>query len=115
MAGAFPASMTVKKNKYMEEWNGKREITEKTFGVDFGGAPIVSGVESESTLSVFRSRCSPLAGYLTVYFPIAGAHLYHFGALWYLHLDAQRIPNAWRSSFQGGCLNFETEGREGCR
>lgn len=33
MAGGFPANMAVKKNKYMEEWNGKREITEKTFEI----------------------------------------------------------------------------------
>ena len=33
--------MAVKKNKYLEEWNGKREITEKTFGVDFDGAPVL--------------------------------------------------------------------------
>jgi hypothetical protein len=33
--------MAVKKNKFMEEWNGKREITEKTFTVDFDGAPIL--------------------------------------------------------------------------
>jgi hypothetical protein len=38
MAG-FPASYGVKKNKYVEEWNGKREITEKTFGVEFSSAP----------------------------------------------------------------------------
>jgi hypothetical protein len=38
MAG-FPASFGVKKNKYVEEWNGKREITEKTFGVEFSSAP----------------------------------------------------------------------------
>lgn len=40
-AGGFPPSMAVKKNKFMEEWNGKREITEKTFTVDFDGAPIL--------------------------------------------------------------------------
>ena len=33
MAGGYPADMAVKKNKFMEEWNGKREITEKTFKV----------------------------------------------------------------------------------
>lgn len=32
-AGGYPADMAVKKNKFMEEWNGKREITEKTFEV----------------------------------------------------------------------------------
>jgi hypothetical protein len=38
MAG-YPASYGVKKNKYVEEWNGKREITEKTFGIEFNSAP----------------------------------------------------------------------------
>jgi hypothetical protein len=28
--------MAVKKNKYIEEWNGKREITEKTFEIGTG-------------------------------------------------------------------------------
>lgn len=36
MAGGFPARMAVKKNPYVEEWNGQREITEKTFQVGFG-------------------------------------------------------------------------------
>ena len=27
MAGAYPASMACKKNKFIEEWNGQREIT----------------------------------------------------------------------------------------
>lgn len=39
MAGGFPARMAVKKNKFVEEWNGKREITEKTFGIEFGDVP----------------------------------------------------------------------------
>lgn len=38
MAG-FPARYAVKKNKFVEEWNGKREITEKTFGIEFGTMP----------------------------------------------------------------------------
>ena len=38
-AGGFPARMAVKKNKFIEEWNGKREITEKTFAMDFGDVP----------------------------------------------------------------------------
>jgi len=33
MAGGFPADMAVKKNKFVEEWNGKREITERTFAI----------------------------------------------------------------------------------
>jgi hypothetical protein len=33
MAGAFPADMAVKKNIFIEEWNGKREITNYTFSV----------------------------------------------------------------------------------
>lgn len=31
--------MAVQKNKYLEEWNGKREITEKTFSIEFGDVP----------------------------------------------------------------------------
>ena len=29
--GAFPYNLGVKKNKFVEEWNGRREITEKAF------------------------------------------------------------------------------------
>ena len=29
--GPIPASYKVKKNKFVEEWNGRREITEKSF------------------------------------------------------------------------------------
>ncbi len=39
MAGGFPANMAVKKNKFVEEWNGKREMTEKTFAVNFADIP----------------------------------------------------------------------------
>ena len=31
--GPFTDAMHVKKNKYVEEWNGRREITEQTFEV----------------------------------------------------------------------------------
>lgn len=31
--------MAVKKNKFMEEWNGQREITEKTFALEYGDVP----------------------------------------------------------------------------
>jgi len=41
MAGGFPANMAVQKNKFVEEWNGKREITERTFEVTFETAPIL--------------------------------------------------------------------------
>jgi len=41
MAGGYPANMAVKKNKFVEEWNGKREITEKTFSVELDNAPIL--------------------------------------------------------------------------
>lgn len=41
MAGGFPANMAVKKNPYVEEWNGKREITEKTFQVTFDNVGIL--------------------------------------------------------------------------
>ena len=39
MAGGFPAEMGVKKNRFIEEWNGQREITEKTFTVGLAEAP----------------------------------------------------------------------------
>jgi hypothetical protein len=39
MAGGFPADMAVKKNKFVEEWNGQREITERSFSVGFAEAP----------------------------------------------------------------------------
>jgi len=29
--GPFPYNLGVKKNKFIEEWNGRREITEKAF------------------------------------------------------------------------------------
>ena len=29
--GPFPHNLGVKKNKFIEEWNGRREITEKSF------------------------------------------------------------------------------------
>lgn len=29
--GPFPYRLGVKKNKFVEEWNGRREITEKSF------------------------------------------------------------------------------------
>jgi hypothetical protein len=35
MGSGFPTNLAVKKNKFVEEWNGKREITEKSFGIDF--------------------------------------------------------------------------------
>lgn len=41
MAGGFPANMAVKKNKFVEEWNGQREITEKKFEVNFDSAPVL--------------------------------------------------------------------------
>jgi hypothetical protein len=34
--GPIPASYKVKKNKYVEEWNGRREITEKSFNAKPG-------------------------------------------------------------------------------
>jgi hypothetical protein len=41
MAGGFPSKLKVKKNKFVEEWNGKREITEKTFTLDQEKLPAV--------------------------------------------------------------------------
>jgi len=31
--GSFPYKMNIRKNKFVEEWNGRREITEKAFWV----------------------------------------------------------------------------------
>ena len=41
MAGGFPSKLKVKKNKFVEEWNGKREITEKSFKFDQEKLPTV--------------------------------------------------------------------------
>jgi hypothetical protein len=41
MAGGFPSNLKVKKNKFVEEWNGKREITEKSFEVQQGMLPTI--------------------------------------------------------------------------
>ena len=32
--GVYPYRMNVNKNKFVEEWNGRREMTEKAFFVD---------------------------------------------------------------------------------
>jgi hypothetical protein len=39
--GPFPESLNVHKNKFIEEWNGKREITEQTFEVDQAKIPAI--------------------------------------------------------------------------
>lgn len=39
MAGGFPADMAVKKNKFIEEWNGTREITTEKFQINFEDVP----------------------------------------------------------------------------
>lgn len=39
--GPFCESMHVKKNKYVEEWNGRREITEKAFEVNPDTLPAI--------------------------------------------------------------------------
>eukprot|EP00527_Entomoneis_sp_CCMP2396_P007965 CAMPEP_0198151420 /NCGR_PEP_ID=MMETSP1443-20131203/55536_1 /TAXON_ID=186043 /ORGANISM="Entomoneis sp., Strain CCMP2396" /LENGTH=71 /DNA_ID=CAMNT_0043817069 /DNA_START=181 /DNA_END=396 /DNA_ORIENTATION=+ len=41
MAGGYPADMKVKKNIFYEEWNGQREITERTFELGFGDLPML--------------------------------------------------------------------------
>ncbi len=41
MAGGFPSNLKVKKNKFVEEWNGKREITERSFEVQQGLLPTI--------------------------------------------------------------------------
>eukprot|EP00571_Detonula_confervacea_P013821 CAMPEP_0172299082 /NCGR_PEP_ID=MMETSP1058-20130122/1470_1 /TAXON_ID=83371 /ORGANISM="Detonula confervacea, Strain CCMP 353" /LENGTH=100 /DNA_ID=CAMNT_0013008405 /DNA_START=8 /DNA_END=310 /DNA_ORIENTATION=- len=39
--GPFTDKMHVKKNKYVEEWNGRREITEKAFEVNPDSLPVI--------------------------------------------------------------------------
>ena len=39
--GPFPDSCNVHKNKFVEEWNGRREITEMKFKVDPKNLPMV--------------------------------------------------------------------------
>eukprot|EP00581_Thalassiosira_minuscula_P019034 CAMPEP_0183725678 /NCGR_PEP_ID=MMETSP0737-20130205/21173_1 /TAXON_ID=385413 /ORGANISM="Thalassiosira miniscula, Strain CCMP1093" /LENGTH=75 /DNA_ID=CAMNT_0025956747 /DNA_START=125 /DNA_END=352 /DNA_ORIENTATION=- len=39
--GPFTDAMHVKKNKYVEEWNGRREITEMAFEVNPTNLPIL--------------------------------------------------------------------------
>eukprot|EP00543_Licmophora_paradoxa_P004528 CAMPEP_0202448046 /NCGR_PEP_ID=MMETSP1360-20130828/6838_1 /ASSEMBLY_ACC=CAM_ASM_000848 /TAXON_ID=515479 /ORGANISM="Licmophora paradoxa, Strain CCMP2313" /LENGTH=94 /DNA_ID=CAMNT_0049065415 /DNA_START=45 /DNA_END=329 /DNA_ORIENTATION=- len=40
-AGPFPSGLNVKKNKFVEEWNGRREITEENFHMDQSKIPVV--------------------------------------------------------------------------
>lgn len=37
--GNFPYSFGVRKNKFVEEWNGRREMTERAFHVDAKKVP----------------------------------------------------------------------------
>jgi len=37
--GPYPANLGVKKNKFIEEWNGRREITEKSFNASGKNVP----------------------------------------------------------------------------
>jgi len=41
MAGGagYPPNMAARKNKYMEEWNGRREITTQSFEFNFSDVP----------------------------------------------------------------------------
>ena len=39
MAGGQYAETAVKKNKYIEEWNGRREITTESFELNFKDVP----------------------------------------------------------------------------
>jgi len=39
--GPFTDAMHVKKNKFVEEWNGRREITEQTFEVNPSNLPTI--------------------------------------------------------------------------
>ncbi len=37
--GPYPYNLGVKKNKFIEEWNGRREITEKAFNASAANVP----------------------------------------------------------------------------
>mmetsp|Transcript_7560 Transcript_7560/g.10841 ORF Transcript_7560/g.10841 Transcript_7560/m.10841 type:complete len:95 (+) Transcript_7560:103-387(+) len=37
--GPYPYALNVRKNKFVEEWNGRREITEKSFDADGSTIP----------------------------------------------------------------------------
>jgi len=39
--GPFTDAMHVKKNKFVEEWNGRREITEQAFEVNLSNLPAI--------------------------------------------------------------------------
>lgn len=39
--GPFPSGLNVKKNKFVEEWNGRREITEFNFYVTADKVPTI--------------------------------------------------------------------------
>ena len=39
--GPFSDTLGVRKNKYVEEWNGRREITEKAFEVNPDSLPAI--------------------------------------------------------------------------
>ena len=41
--GAFNDTMHVRKNKFVEEWNGRREITEQAFEVNPDTLPAIKG------------------------------------------------------------------------
>lgn len=42
--GPYPANLGVKKNKFIEEWNGRREITEKSFRASGKTIPWIFGL-----------------------------------------------------------------------
>ncbi len=42
--GPYPANLGVKKNKFVEEWNGRREITEKSFRASGKTIPWIIGL-----------------------------------------------------------------------
>jgi DNA replicative helicase MCM subunit Mcm2 (Cdc46/Mcm family) len=49
--GPYPANLGVKKNKFVKEWNGRREITEKSFRAYDKTAVEVEGMEDRSRRS----------------------------------------------------------------
>lgn len=63
--GPYPYNLGVKKNKFIEEWNGRREITEKSFNASGKTVPWIIAlclVVPYSVYSVSRDELSKTGG-----------------------------------------------------
>lgn len=58
--GPYPANLGVKKNKYIEEWNGRREITEKSFRASGKTIPWIIALGVIFPYSVYATTKSEL-------------------------------------------------------